>query len=262
VVFLPHVGQYVIFGSHLTGWHENDNVYSFAPSLSGPWSEWQTFAPVGSFTFESQTSFVLPLGLLQSSDKGMVIYMGDRWDPDNLMRSTYVWQPLEISFSDDSAKSLQMEIENLRVWSLNLQTSIWQDHDMLGTVTQAESAQLSNGAQIVTCQLCVGGKGVELFDSSRIVFRSIHSSVSGVAYVLIHYILKTKDEQHGQIIVNNGSPIPIAFLPSGEFTTDGKTKAPFLTSLTINLNAGTNVVEIRGSGDSAIIIDSIEVIIP
>jgi beta-xylosidase len=44
-------GYYFMFGSHLTGWNANDNVYSYARSLSGPWSSWATFADVGANTY-------------------------------------------------------------------------------------------------------------------------------------------------------------------------------------------------------------------
>lgn len=82
-------GMYYMFGSHLTGWDANDNVYSTATKLSGPWSSWNTFARVGSKTYQSQTSFVLPVG-----DNFM--YMGDRWVSSNLMASTYIWLPLKV----------------------------------------------------------------------------------------------------------------------------------------------------------------------
>ncbi|KAI0909995.1 glycosyl hydrolase [Ustulina deusta] len=87
---LKRQGTYYMFGSKLTGWDPNDNVYSTATSLSGPWSAWKTFADAGSNTYSSQTNFVLPFG----SD---AIYMGDRWVSGNLMRSTYVWLPLTFS---------------------------------------------------------------------------------------------------------------------------------------------------------------------
>ncbi|KAG8685454.1 hypothetical protein FRC08_013102, partial [Ceratobasidium sp. 394] len=76
-------GVYFLFGSGLTYWNPNDNVYSTSTSLSGPWSPWKKFAPDGTLTFRSQVNFILPLG----EDK--FIYMGDRWDGSNLMRSTY-----------------------------------------------------------------------------------------------------------------------------------------------------------------------------
>lgn len=38
-------GLYYWFGSQLTSWDTNDNKYSTATDLHGPWSEWKLFAP-------------------------------------------------------------------------------------------------------------------------------------------------------------------------------------------------------------------------
>ncbi|MGU3646263.1 family 43 glycosylhydrolase [Microbacterium sp. C23T] len=84
-----HDGRYWLFGSDLTGWSMNDNVYTSAASLSGPWDNWRPIAPRGTNTFESQVSVVAPVG------KGFV-YIGDRWTPDDLAESAAVWLPLRI----------------------------------------------------------------------------------------------------------------------------------------------------------------------
>jgi len=80
---------YYLFGSDLTGWDLNDNKVSTARSLAGPWSEWADIAPAGSRTFESQVSVVLPVG------DGHV-YLGDRWNPDDLAVSAPVWLPIAV----------------------------------------------------------------------------------------------------------------------------------------------------------------------
>ncbi|KAJ4414614.1 hypothetical protein N0V85_003065, partial [Neurospora sp. IMI 360204] len=93
-------GRYYIFGSHLTGWNPNDNVYATATSLSGPWSDWQIFADKGSNTYASQTSYILDYGGDGDGDGKngkKVMYMGDRWKSKNLRTSSYIWLPLEIS---------------------------------------------------------------------------------------------------------------------------------------------------------------------
>ena len=87
---LKRNGAYFMFGSHLSGWSPNDNIYSTASSISGPWSPWTEFAPKNTKTYNSQTTYILPLS------KDLVIYMGDRWTEKMLMRSTYVWLPLRI----------------------------------------------------------------------------------------------------------------------------------------------------------------------
>jgi Glycosyl hydrolases family 43 len=86
-------GRYYLLTSHRTGWNTNDNVYSTATSLSGPWSSWKLFAPSGSKTFNSQTTFVLPV---TGSQATTYMFMGDRWRPDSLGTSPYIWLPLTV----------------------------------------------------------------------------------------------------------------------------------------------------------------------
>ncbi|WP_431075133.1 family 43 glycosylhydrolase [Microbacterium phyllosphaerae] len=96
-----HDGLYYVFGSDLTGWDLNDNKYATASALEGPWSPWRDFAPTGSRTFDSQVSVVLPVD-------GGHVYIGDRWDRDDLASSAPIWLPLrveegraELSWRDD-----------------------------------------------------------------------------------------------------------------------------------------------------------------
>lgn len=86
-----HDGIYYLFGSDLTGWDLNDNKVATATSLAGPWSEWRDFAPVGSATYGSQVSAVVPLG----GDQFM--YIGDRWKRHNLKESGAVWLPMTLA---------------------------------------------------------------------------------------------------------------------------------------------------------------------
>ena len=44
-------GTYYVFGSHLTGWSLNDNIYATATSLGGPWSSFRDFAAPGTHTY-------------------------------------------------------------------------------------------------------------------------------------------------------------------------------------------------------------------
>ncbi|NLP84290.1 family 43 glycosylhydrolase [Microbacterium sp. CFH 90308] len=84
-----HEGTYYLFGSDLTGWSMNDNMYTSAPALTGPWADWQPMAPAGTRTYESQVSVVAPVG-------DGYVYVGDRWTPELLAESPAVWLPLRI----------------------------------------------------------------------------------------------------------------------------------------------------------------------
>jgi hypothetical protein len=85
---------YFLFGSHLTGWSTNDNQYSTASSMAGPWSAWKSFAPAGTNTCNSQTTFILPV---VGSSGTAYVFLGDRWNSGNLTDSRYIWQPLTIN---------------------------------------------------------------------------------------------------------------------------------------------------------------------
>lgn len=97
---LHHNGKYYWFSSHTTSWERNDNMYVSSESLSGPWSEPRNFAPEGSNTWNSQTSFILPI--VNQSDSTFM-YMGDRWSfPKQRSAATYVWQPIVWKDGDPS----------------------------------------------------------------------------------------------------------------------------------------------------------------
>ncbi|WP_448699232.1 family 43 glycosylhydrolase [Mucilaginibacter sp. AW1-3] len=88
-------GIYYWLGSHRTSWERNDNFYYTAASLKGPWTARGNFAPVGTLTWNSQTTFVLPVAGTRDTT---YLFMGDRWSyPLQASSATYVWQPLKVS---------------------------------------------------------------------------------------------------------------------------------------------------------------------
>jgi hypothetical protein len=105
-------GRYYVLGSHRTGWNTNDNEYSTSTSLSKGWSTWKLFAPKGTKTFNSQTTFVLPV---VGSQAATFMFMGDRWKPDSLGTSPYIWLPLTVNGTSVSLA--------------------WHDHWFIDTVT-------------------------------------------------------------------------------------------------------------------------------
>ncbi|EAA28791.3 glycosyl hydrolase family 43 protein [Neurospora crassa OR74A] len=113
-------GRYFLFGSHLTGWSPNDNVYTTSTNLSGPWTDWKVFADKGSNTYASQTSFILNYG-----GPGNIMYMGDRWRSSNLQSSSYIWLPLNIS---DTTTTTVVLLKNRASWIPNAQSGLlWAD---------------------------------------------------------------------------------------------------------------------------------------
>lgn len=107
---------YYLLGSHLTSWERNDNYYYTATSLNGTWTARGIFAPAGTLTWNSQSTFVLPIA---GKSDTTYMYMGDRWSfPLQASAATYVWQPLTIS---DTTISLATYQEN---WSVDLKSGI------------------------------------------------------------------------------------------------------------------------------------------
>ncbi|GAA4729440.1 family 43 glycosylhydrolase [Flavisolibacter ginsenosidimutans] len=86
---------YYFLGSDLTSWERNDNYYFTATSLKGPWIKRGFFAPEGTLTWNSQTTFVLPVA---GSKETTYMLMADRWSfPKQASAATYVWQPITVS---------------------------------------------------------------------------------------------------------------------------------------------------------------------
>src|SRR3954451_23864722 len=95
-------GRYFLLTSHLTGWSTNDNVYATATSPAGPWSGFANFAPSGTRTYDSQTSFLLPItGAAGTS----YVFIGDRWNSGDLNPSLPVWLPITLTADGTAALS-------------------------------------------------------------------------------------------------------------------------------------------------------------
>ncbi|ORY57262.1 galactan 1,3-beta-galactosidase [Pseudomassariella vexata] len=222
---------YFMFGSYLTGWDPNDNVYSYATSLSGPWSNWATFATVGSKTYTSQTTYLLPFG-------DGAIYMGDRWVSTNLMRSTYVWLPLTIS-------GTSITMPDRVNWVPNVSAGTWSAGPS-ESQPEAESAALSSGAATISCSGCSGAESVGNIGGSmdgEVTFSGLSSSAATRSTVRIKYENGDTAQRHANVIVNGVSQV-VAFLP----TANGQT--PGSSTLHCDLLAGTgNTITIAGLGD-------------
>lgn len=230
-----------MFGSHLTGWKTNDNVYSTATSLAGPWSEWQPFAELESHTYNSQTSFVMPVGK-------NVVYMGDRWDAHNLMRSSYIWLPMELG------KTTAI-MQNRRNWLLDIygRWSVGKP----GRVYEAESADMLGDAKAVDCPRCSSGKAVGGFNSlsSGVSFSQITSDHQVYATLLVHYFNNDTDQRFGHVRVNGGPVQKIAFLPD-----ENETAGPAMASINVALQKGTNDVRVLGADGRGPEVDKVELL--
>jgi hypothetical protein len=107
---------YYFIGSDLTGWERNDNYYFTATSLKGPWIKQGFFAPQGTLTWNSQTTFVLPI---EGSKETTCMFMADRWSfPKQNSAATYVWQPLTVEGNKISLPEFK------EAWTIDLSTGV------------------------------------------------------------------------------------------------------------------------------------------
>ena len=101
-------GKYWLFASGCTGWAPNAARLAVAENIMGPWKELKnpcrgTKEQVET-TFESQSAYVL-----NDVEKGVCIFVADRWRPKNAIDGRYVWLP--ILFDEDGTPYLEWKDE-------------------------------------------------------------------------------------------------------------------------------------------------------
>src|SRR5690606_38886131 len=107
--------KYYVITSACTGWKPNQAEYAVADTPLGDYIVLgdPCVGDVDKTTFQSQSTFVLPI----NEESGKFIYIGDRWTPDELGKSPYVWLPLEIDENGNIEIKWQDEwkLEDLKV---------------------------------------------------------------------------------------------------------------------------------------------------
>ncbi|MFE0458593.1 RICIN domain-containing protein [Kitasatospora sp. NPDC058965] len=145
-------GRYYLFGSHLSGWGTNDNVYATATSLAGPWSAFTTFAPAGTQTYNSQTANVIPVtGTAGTS----YVFAADRWNTGDLGNSPLVWLPLTLS-------GTTANVGWFNSWSLDTAAGTW----------TANSSLPPTGSRVLTSansSLLMDDSGASTADASPVI---------------------------------------------------------------------------------------------
>ncbi|KAI1385419.1 carbohydrate-binding module family 35 protein [Hypoxylon trugodes] len=227
-------GRYYMFGSKLTGWDPNDNVFSTSTSLTSGWSAWKTFADSGSKTYTSQTNYVLPVG------SNAAIYLGDRWVSKNLMASTYVWLPLTISGTTVTMANAESWVPNLASTSSSASTA-----KPAETAYEGEAATYGGKTRDVSCGSCSGSTAAGYVggpDKGTVTFGGVHSDAAARTTVRIRYVNGDSSARYANVRVNGGAAQKIAFLPTGSSVSS--------STLHADLKAGSdNEIAIEGVGD-------------
>ena len=86
-------GLYYLIGSRMTAWDPNPNLYATSTTLEGPWSTFKDIAPPATKTYGAQSTMMVKV---MGTKKTTVIFMADKWKPNEQWDSRYLWMPLEI----------------------------------------------------------------------------------------------------------------------------------------------------------------------
>lgn len=176
-------GVYFWLGSDLTSWERNDNYYFTATNLAGPWSTKKYFAPKGKLTWNSQTTFVLPV---EGTVDTTFMFMGDRWAfPRQNSAATYVWQPLSVVGDSIFLKDYK------QAWQINVQSGEWNEGNIYGELLQCDDSRMQYSAGWITSddvkthkQSDEKGASVRLqFTGSQVGFIGVANPQSGYARV-------------------------------------------------------------------------------
>lgn len=100
-------GKYYLMTSACTGWDPNQAGYAMADSLFGEWVNMgdPCIGDTTKTTFHSQSTCIF----CADENNDMYIYMGDRWNSDELNDSRYVWLPIE--FDNEGKMSISFVSE-------------------------------------------------------------------------------------------------------------------------------------------------------
>lgn len=88
-----HNGRYYMVVSECTGWSPNEASYAVADSMLGEWTLVGNpcVGDGAERTFQAQSTFILPV----QGKEDAFIFMADRWNPEDLGDSRYVWLPIQ-----------------------------------------------------------------------------------------------------------------------------------------------------------------------
>jgi hypothetical protein len=152
-------GHYFIVNSAATNWDPNQQKFSTATTLQGPWS---ALANLGDATgFDTQTAFIIPV---QGSKTTTYIYAGDRWQDPDLKSSKYIWVPIKIS------GDTKLVMDFYESWQLNVTTGEWSaggSNANSGFISHASWALVSADSQETAAE---DGHATNAFDDSTSTF--------------------------------------------------------------------------------------------
>ncbi|KAJ7124820.1 galactan 1,3-beta-galactosidase [Mycena crocata] len=163
-------GRYYLFASHTSGWAPNPNRWFVASSISSTFSAQADLAPQPVRTYFSQNAYDMPLGT-----NG--IYMGDRWRPELLGSSRYIWLPM--TWASGSPQLIWAD-----VWTLNIAANTWTIAS--GTSYEAENGVISGSATVPSDPAWSGGRAVGFLGNGGSVTITVQG-IGAAQWVSLYY---------------------------------------------------------------------------
>lgn len=215
---------YYWIGSGLTGWERNDNMYFTAKSLSGPWEKQGIIAPEGTLTWNSQSTYVLPI---KGNKATTFMYMGDRWSfPKQKATATYVWLPLVFKQDEISMPEFHES------WAVDVTTGLWKNVPFQSksemdinnkSVTYSGNWETSENMSIISKRANSEESSVSIkFKGKQIALRAVSSIDCGYGHIVI------KDSKNNEVfntwidLYSNKTVESLQFvspkLPKGRYT--------------------------------------------
>ncbi|KYG47691.1 glycoside hydrolase family 43 protein [Acidomyces richmondensis BFW] len=140
--------KFYLLVSPQNGWTPTPNLWMTAPSMSGPWTSAADLAPSDAYTYLTQNAYDI---VIEGTKETTHVYLGDRWNGNELYSSTYSFMPLVFENGN-------LTIHNTGGWTLDVQTGEWWDLKY-SSITAAKSTS----SQLVSCSdECPGGEAAKM----------------------------------------------------------------------------------------------------
>ena len=242
-------GIYFWLSSHLTSWERNDNYYMTATSLEGPWKMRGIFAPEGTLTWNSQSTFVLPL---TNGKDTLFMYIGDRWSfPLQGSAATYVWQPIRVMRDSMSIstyyESWKVDFSKLKVANVEIKKKSVKSKCVIERgdwkTSEGKFASKEKGA-VITCP----------FNGTQVGIKAISNNTSGYGRLIIR---NSKNEEIINTLVDFYSKYEYS---SQKFLSPVLKKGKYTLSIEVMGQHGVwsnKAKDIFGSTDDFVIIEDV-----
>ncbi|KZT12579.1 carbohydrate-binding module family 35 protein [Laetiporus sulphureus 93-53] len=229
---------YWLFASHTSGWAPNPNKYFYATNISGTWSSQADIAPEDTNTYCSQNAFEVALG-------SNAIYMGDRWDEDELGNSRYMWYPLSWASGDP-------QIVYADLWMVDYDEGVY--YVLNGTVYAAADGTLGGSAVLLGSDSTYNGhEGVGYLGNGGTLSINV-TGIGASQWVALYYANGDSSWRNTTVSVNGGSSVVV------DQPETGGGNVIFSIPVELYLEEGTNTILI-GAGQSNYAGDMYEIVV-